>query len=96
MGQRSQIYYRLNNDLIVANYYQWNYGERMISRARYTIEYLKEMLDHDYSWELKNKTKISRYFDINFDYKDIVISHDIFKEWEEYGKDLCDTFPELF
>lgn len=41
MGQRSQIYVRYNKkDMngvnckkLIANYYQWNYGERMISRA---------------------------------------------------------------
>jgi len=42
MGQRSQIYVRYNKKLVVTNYYQWNYGERMIRRARYGIEYIKD------------------------------------------------------
>ena len=54
MGQRSQIYIRYNVNYIsgsstenptthnfkglIARYYGWNYGERMVSRARYIIE----------------------------------------------------------
>ena len=45
MGQRSQIYVRLKdkegNKYLIAKYFQWNYGERMISRAKYGIEYCK-------------------------------------------------------
>ena len=46
MGQRSQIYVRYNKNNtqkgLIANYYGWNYGERMISRARWGIEFIKE------------------------------------------------------
>ena len=46
MGQRSQIFVRYQETdgtrKLVARYYGWNYGERMISRARHTIEWLKE------------------------------------------------------
>ena len=52
MGQRSQIYIRYKTETgyhLIANYYQWNYGERMISRARYGIEYLDSMRKY-YSW----------------------------------------------
>ena len=45
MGQRSQIYVRYNGDIIVANYYQWNYAERMISRTRSILEYIKTNLE---------------------------------------------------
>lgn len=44
MGQRSQIYIRFNDNRmesgkgLIALYYQWNYGERMVSRARQIIE----------------------------------------------------------
>ena len=45
MGQRSQIYIRIKdedgNTTLFAKYFQWNFGERMISRARYGIEYIK-------------------------------------------------------
>lgn len=90
MGQRSQIYVRYGKKLVIANYYQWNYGERMISRARYGIEYIKEdYLKYKY-WIFNNTDyirKLSRIFDVNFDMKDIVISQDIVKEWKE-------QFPE--
>lgn len=89
MGQRSQIYVKVDDKLIVANYYQWNYAERMISRARYGIEYMKYPLDNDYLWYFnrpENIAKMSRYLDVNFDYKDIVMSTDILKEYEEYGQ----------
>jgi len=88
MGQRSQIYVRYNKQLVIANYYQWNYGERMISRARYGLDYLTYYLKNGFCWAFTTKhtgdyEKIRRYFDVNFDYKDIVISSDLFKEWEE-------------
>lgn len=45
MGQRSQIYViykdNQNRDCISATYFQWNYGERMISRARYLMGWIK-------------------------------------------------------
>ena len=41
MGQRSQIYVRYTNEkgehFLTARYFGWNYGERMISRARHTL-----------------------------------------------------------
>lgn len=89
MGQRSQIYVRVDNELIIANYYGWNYAERMISRARYGIECLKYYIDNGYTWCFKSGSqeveKIRRMFDVNFDYKDIVMSTDILREWTEYG-----------
>jgi hypothetical protein len=89
MGQRSQIYVRYNGDLIIANYYQWNFAERMISRARYGIEWLKEYLDNGWNWMFKDAhyiRKISRIFDVNFDMKDVAISLDIMQEYREYGE----------
>lgn len=86
MGQRSQIYVRYNKKLVVTNYYQWNYGERMISRARYGIEYIKDNLLEHKDWIFNDKNymqKLSRIFDVNFDMKDIVISCDIVQEWKE-------------
>lgn len=89
MGQRSQIYVRYNKKLILARYYQWNYSERMISRARYGIEYLKDYLDDGFIYVFRSHSeieKMARIFDVNFDMKDIQIGQDIFKEWEEYGE----------
>lgn len=90
MGQRSQIYVRHGNKLVVANYYQWNFGERMISRARYGIEYIKENLIQykDYifnnSYEMK---RLGRIFDVNFDRKDVQMGQNIVQEWKEQFSD---------
>ena len=95
MGQRSQIYVKVDDELIVANYYGWNFSERMISRARYGIERIKYSVDNGYFWNLTSdpeRTKLSRTFDVNFDYKDVAISMDICKEYEDYGEGY--TFSE--
>lgn len=85
MGQRSQIYVRYQKDCVnylIARYYQWNYGERMISRCKHGIEWIKEMLNYD--WYLTTETeKLKRILDVNFDMQDIVMGSDIIKEWEE-------------
>lgn len=97
MGQRSQIYVKVDNELIIANYYQWNFAERMISRARYGIEHIKYSVDNEYFWMFRNASdilKLSRIFDVNFDFKDVAISIDIRKEYLEYGKDYCDNYEE--
>lgn len=92
MGQRSQIFVRYEDNgqkKMIARYYQWNYAERMISRARYGIEWLKET--YKYSFEIERK--LYRILDTNFDMIDCVISSDIIKEfvdddWENYGYTL--------
>lgn len=86
MGQRSQIYVRYNQKLVVTNYYQWNYGERMVSRARYGIEYIRKNYLECRDWifnDESNMEKLRRIFDVNFNMKDIVISSDIIHEWKE-------------
>ena len=79
IGQRSQIYIRLkdrnNNKYLFAKYYDWNYGERMISRARYGIDYIKRNLDYSIDDELVEQ--INRMFDVNFDMKDVQLSDNI-------------------
>lgn len=92
MGQRSQIFVRYEDNgqkKMIARYYQWNYAERMISRARYGIEWLKEM--YEYPFEIARK--LYRILDTNFDMIDCVISSDIIKEfvdddWENEGYTL--------
>lgn len=98
MGQRSQIYVRYNKDGInhlIARYYQWNYGERMISRCKHSIEWIKSILDYD--WYLTTETeKLKRILDVNFDMQDIVMGSDIVKEYEEseYWREEC-SFNEF-
>lgn len=98
MGQRSQIYVRFNNGDkkgLIANYYQWNYGERMISRARWGIDRIKETLKYD-GWYYQTKgnvTRLSRIFDVNFDMKDVQISCDIIAEYkEEFSEENFNDF----
>ena len=49
MGQRSQIFVRFEKEFgekeIVARYFNWNYGERMISRVYHTIDWIKRHLE---------------------------------------------------
>lgn len=88
MGQRSQIYVVYKNhagdNLINATYFQWNYGERMISRARYTMEWIKaQVFGTGNLWYVAHKL---RYIEsVNFDYKDVVIGTDLVEEWKEFG-----------
>lgn len=82
MGQRSQIYVKVQNEnenYLVARYFQWNYGERMVSRARGIVEWLKAHGEY-ITYELK---ELERICDVNFDYHDIVLSHDIIKEYKD-------------
>lgn len=92
MGQRSQIYVRYNKNLIIANYYQWNFAERMISRARTILErllYQDEYL-HYYFNSKHEIEKISRLIDTNFDMRDIVMSSNIIKEYKENKNSFLD------
>ena len=99
MGQRSQIYIRIKDNYnklpkLYAKYFGWNFGERMISRARHGIEYILEYntkLESDYT-----KEKINRMFEVNFDMKDIVISSDIIKEWIEQFSDCYKANDYIF
>ena len=85
MGQRSQIYVRCSGNLIVANYYQWNFAERMISRARWGIEEIDSVRQYGKSLRFDSAwwEKLCRVFDVNFDMHDYQIHSDIIKEWEE-------------
>ena len=96
MGQRSQIYVSWQNDkgenILVARYFQWNYAERMVSRARGLIEQLEYSLNFTYLWSDEGfKEKISKIAEVNFDMRDIVKSCDIVKEYEEYVDDKTET-----
>ena len=111
MGQRSQIYVRFPVDNgydgkkgygLIANYYQWNYGERMISRCRYALEFIRDASIQEYlHWYFgSNYEKFRRYLDVNFDKKDIMISTDIIKEyvefWEECSAKCKDEYERDF
>ena len=92
MGQRSQIYViykdNQNRDCISATYFQWNYGERMISRARYLMGWIKaqnNLCSNLYSDYLPFIAHKIRYIaSVNFDYKDVIIGQDLIEEWKDY------------
>lgn len=96
MGQRSQIYIRCNGNLIVANYYGWNYGIRMVSRAAHLMEQINAMLNEGCYWAFQDRDyikKFRRFADVNFDMRDILISSDIVKEWyEEFPEESFNRF----
>lgn len=98
MGQRSQIYIRWQKEngdyVLIARYFQWNFSERMISRARALIEELKNDMQYDFYFNgyKEFEVKVARYCDVNFDFRDIVQSQDIIKEYEEFGD--SDTFKD--
>lgn len=121
MGQRSQIYIRYNVNYVVgektknpricnykgmiARYFGWNFGERMISRARYALEEIQdEFTKYKYCWGLEEKLeKLKRFCETNFDMKDIAFSSDIIKEvaeeWDgnlEYLFDQDNNDGQLF
>ena len=91
MGQRSQIYViykdNQNRDCVSATYFQWNYGERMISRARYLMGWIKaqnSLYNNLYSDYLPFVIYKIRYVaSVNFDYKDVTIGTDLIEEWKE-------------
>lgn len=91
MGQRSQIYIRIqdrNQTALFARYYGWNYGDRMVSRARHTIAWLTAYLTA--GWRVLGfgcENKLLRIVDTNFDMKDVLISSDLIQEWREESYD---------
>lgn len=97
MGMRSQIYIRWHitdhkgifHEGLIARYFSWNYGIRMISRCRSIIGKIRdEYLPHAYYFSLHEYVnKLNRYCDVNFDMQDILLSTDIINEVKE-------LFPE--
>lgn len=100
MGQRSQIYFRCNDEQgkyrLVARYYQWNYGTRMVSRARGIFEWLEYMKEYPYYFigisRNENITKLERIMDTNFDYRDVVLGQNILEKYENGYCDKEDIF----
>ena len=87
MGQRSQIYVMITpdksfegepKDYLIANYYQWNFADRMVSRlrsfvARMEVERCKYM-------DEKERLKFANFLDYNPDYHDMVMHSDVIEE----------------
>ena len=97
MGQRSQIYIRNNNPkygdkpILKAIYFQWNYGERMISRARTLVEWIVDYyFEHDYYVEMDKLFELAK---INFDMQDCANVLDIIAEYKRYLPDYIKMNP---
>mgnify|MGYP003292521303 CR=1 FL=1 len=87
MGQRSQIYIRYYDKYeekikLIARYYQWNWSNYMISRARWSLEWIKDNFEYMFKFE----DELWRIMDINFDIHSVVPSSDLIKEYREYKK----------
>lgn len=99
MGQRSQIYVRASNNLLAANYFQWNFSERMISRARWSIDWIRNYQEdgvfnllfeeHDSTFHfflVDYVERLQRVLDVNFDLHNIAHHCDIVKEyWKQFS-----------
>lgn len=96
MGQRSQIYVRITDKTyednksygkplidMVPMYYQWNYGERMVSRVANTCEWLSESAKYYFSSQ--KREHLMSILRTNFDMKDCVSANDIFLEAADYS-----------
>lgn len=83
MGQRSQIYVKfLGPDgeiKLIARYFGWNYGERMVSRARWTMEWCKE---HKKALSIDSSCieRLISVINTNFDMHDVAVSTDLVNE----------------
>ena len=86
MGQRSQIYVRFTREngekYLYARYYGWNYGERMVSRAKHSLEWIQSMKNYFHVFTHEPQ-RLIRILDTNFDMQDVVISSDLIKEWND-------------
>lgn len=98
MGQRSHIFVRVKGDRTknIANYYHWNYGERMVSRAAWGLQWVKEHSKSYYSNSnadmlLDRVRELENIWDVNFDMGDIQMHTNLFKEYEE-----CEIPVECF
>ncbi|MBR6892541.1 MAG: hypothetical protein IKN15_04830 [Bacteroidaceae bacterium] len=113
MGERSNIFVRIRAKKRSSDkkyqmatffglYYQWCYGERMISRLRSAIEFVDSDIsgwhgEHAVSKETTDKFK--RYLAINFDMKDILDPVDLIPDavndvMRGYANEKADIFDQ--
>ena len=93
MGQRSQIYIRWHitdrkgffHEGLIARYFGWNFGIRMVSRAKSIMEEIQEeFLAYPYLFsDLESTKKLERFCDVNFDMRSIEMSSDLIEEVRE-------------
>lgn len=90
MSEPCEIYVRFPQDggkKLIARYFGWCYGTRLVSRAKSIIEWandcakevgssVAEYLDDD-----GHVSRLLRVIDVNFDMLDVSISSDLIQEW---------------
>lgn len=89
MGQRSQIYVRIQDDSgrngtqtdMLPLYYSWNYSDRMVSRVAHTCEWLEESAKYYFQGY---RDRLQNIMKTNFDLKDCIDANDIFLEAATY------------
>lgn len=80
MGQRSEIYVAYetkDGKKVVARWFGWNYGERMISRIAYTAKWLQSHIKYDI-----DKVNLISIIETNFDIVDHQKSDNIVSRWD--------------
>lgn len=94
MGERSNIFVRIrakqrtndkkySKEAFFGLYYQWCYGERMISRLRSAIDFVDTDISGWHSEHVVNDElidKFKRYLAINFDMRDVIDTVDLIKD----------------
>ena len=113
MGERSNIFVRIRakerssdknykHKTFFGLYYQWCYGERMISRLRSAIDFVDRDLSGwhgKYVVSKETTDKFKRYLAVNFDMQDILEPVDIIQAWVNdvmrgYSKEKADIFAQ--
>lgn len=113
MGERSDIFVRIRakektadkrykHEVFFGLYYQWCYGERMISRLRSAIDFVDSDISGwhgDYAVSKNTTDKFKRYLAINFDMKDILDPVDLIPDavndvMRGYANENADIFDQ--
>lgn len=105
MGQRSQIYiyWNIQNPYkkeerqigMIARYFQWNYGQFMVSRCRAILDFLHyQCVENYYGFDDTVVEKLHRLCDVNFDTRSIVLSTDIWEEIHSLDDDMSCLFNQ--
>lgn len=104
MGERSNIFVRIRaketstakrykNEVFFGLYYQWCYGERMISRLRAAVDFAHSDLAWHYAISLSKETieKFKQVLRTNFDMRDIIETTDLVPDAIDNLKQGYDT-----
>lgn len=113
MGERSNIFVRIRAKKRTSDkkyqmatffglYYQWCYGERMISRLRSAIDFVDSNISGWHGEYVVSKDQIDkfkRYLAINFDMKDIIDTVDLIPDavndvMRGYANEKADIFDQ--